>query len=275
MDNTELCERGIGSRCRAHRVGAESKDLSIHAGGTLIDGDADADFLICRLKCNRATPCENCVKRGDASSCAYAQAASRKKTQLQQQGPTSPGDMQNRIDRLEGLVLSLMTNGAQSSGPAAAMEALSAGGSSASRPETEDTKITEDESDTEQVTRSFGIMKFDTQSQKSYYVSEAHWASILSDVSRRGSICLVDTKLTRLQIAEVKQYFATHKAQYDEQAQIVASHKDPTTSQSALIFGMVSPATETEIKALFPSRYIADILVSRYFGNHDPCICMS
>lgn len=89
--------------------------------------------------------------------------------------------MQNRIDRLEGLVLSLMTNGAQSSGPTAAMEALSAGGSSESKPDIEDTK--EDESDTEQVTRSFGVMKFDTQSQKSYYVSEAHWASILSDVS--------------------------------------------------------------------------------------------
>ena len=35
--------------------------------------------------------------------------------------------MQNRIDRLESLVLSLMTNGAQSAGPAAANAALSDG----------------------------------------------------------------------------------------------------------------------------------------------------
>jgi hypothetical protein len=33
--------------------------------------------------------------------------------------------MQNRIDRLEGLVLSLMTNGAQSAGPAAAVSEIS------------------------------------------------------------------------------------------------------------------------------------------------------
>lgn len=186
MDNTESYEGGIGSHCHAHRVGAESKKLSkrvMDECATFTEGDINADFLICRLKCNRATPCENCVKRGDASSCVYAQAACRKKTQRQPHAPTSPTDMQNRIDRLEGLVLSLMTNGAQSPGPTAAMETLSAGGSSDSKPETEDTKVPEDESDTEQVTRSFGVMKFDTQSQKSYYVSEAHWASILSDVS--------------------------------------------------------------------------------------------
>jgi hypothetical protein len=40
--------------------------------------------------------------------------------------------MQNRIDRLEGLVLSLMTNGAQSAGPAAAQAAIAQSMSSAS-----------------------------------------------------------------------------------------------------------------------------------------------
>lgn len=75
-----------------------------------------------------------------------------------------------------------MTNGTQSAGPAAAMAALSAGQSSESRQDTNDVKTREDESDTEQVTRSFGVMKFDSQNQRSYYVSEAHWASILHDV---------------------------------------------------------------------------------------------
>lgn len=97
--------------------------------------------------------------------------------------------MQNRIDRLEGLVLSLMTNGSQSAGPAAAMAALSGNSSSISsaQPAT-DLDVDEDahggpeESDTEQVTKSFGIMKVDNNN-KSYYVSEAHWAAVLSDVS--------------------------------------------------------------------------------------------
>ena len=103
--------------------------------------------------------------------------------------------MQNRIDRLEGLVLSLMTNGAQSAGAAAASRTLSMSNStgsleyphevevdpeaqkySTSRGEGEDV-----ESETDQVSQSLGMMKvFNNQST---YYGDAHWATILSDVS--------------------------------------------------------------------------------------------
>ncbi|OIW34383.1 hypothetical protein CONLIGDRAFT_566845 [Coniochaeta ligniaria NRRL 30616] len=65
-----------------------------------------------RKKCDRSHPCSNCVKREGAgtSACSYASPSSRKKSQ--NQGASSPDDMQNRIDRLEGLVLSLMHGGA-------------------------------------------------------------------------------------------------------------------------------------------------------------------
>ena len=92
--------------------------------------------------------------------------------------------MQNRIDRLEGLVLSLMTNGSQSAGPAAAMAVLSGESSAGSA---RDIDVQEEgmegaeESDTDQVTKSFGMMKMDNN--KSYYISDAHWASVLNDVS--------------------------------------------------------------------------------------------
>jgi len=46
-----------------------------------------------------------------------------------------------------------------------------------------------EESDTEQVTKSFGIMKVDNN--KSYYISDAHWASVLNDVgSHLGHLLL-------------------------------------------------------------------------------------
>lgn len=99
--------------------------------------------------------------------------------------------MQNRIDRLEGLVLSLMTNGSQSSGPAAAMAALSGESSAGSTRLSHELDIDEDEmegaeeSDTDQVTKSFGIMKVDNN--KSYYISDAHWASVLNDVSSKAA----------------------------------------------------------------------------------------
>lgn len=95
--------------------------------------------------------------------------------------------MQNRIDRLEGLVLSLMTNGSQSAGPSAAMAAISGENSVGSTRFSHDLDIEEEgaeESDTDQVTKSFGIMKMDNN--KSYYISDAHWASVLNDVSLGG-----------------------------------------------------------------------------------------
>lgn len=45
-----------------------------------------------------------------------------------------------------------------------------------------------EESDTEQVTKSFGILKVDNN--KYYYISDAHWASVLHEVCPRLSFLL-------------------------------------------------------------------------------------
>lgn len=94
--------------------------------------------------------------------------------------------MQNRIDRLEGLVLSLMTNGSQSAGTAAASAAIAGTGSSRSGssqgfPRDVDSIQEEpegNESEVDQVTKSIGIMKVD--SGRNIFASEAHWYSILA-----------------------------------------------------------------------------------------------
>ncbi|OOF96380.1 hypothetical protein ASPCADRAFT_206573 [Aspergillus carbonarius ITEM 5010] len=211
-----------------------------------------------KLKCNRANPCENCVKRGDATSCSYAQANVRKKNTPQLSASSSPDDMQNRIDRLESLVLSLMTNGSQAAGPAAALAAISGNSSSAgSVPHTGDLDLEDEspngpeESDTEQVTKSFGIMKVDNN--KSWYFSEAHWATVMND------------------IAEVRNYFQTHKKQYEEQAEKLKATKLPTdVPGSALLFGATKPLTRAEIMSSFPSKYTTDMLIARYFSCYDP-----
>ena len=148
-----------------------------------------------RLKCNRSQPCENCIKRGDAMSCSYAAPGTRKKQASSSSSGSSPDGMQNRIDRLEGLVLSLMTNGSQSAGPAAATRALSMSESTGSSgyPQDGDVDIEnrqngmsrgegdEGESETDQVAQSIGLMRVDNN--KSMYIADSHWATILSDVS--------------------------------------------------------------------------------------------
>lgn len=182
MANSGSFERGTGYLSLVALAGIESQSLR---SPPLRSIPALSDCLN-RLKCNRTHPCENCIKRGDPSSCTYAQGAARKKNSPTQSSSNSPDDMQNRIDRLENLVLSLMTNGSQSAGPAAAMAAVSGDSSTGSAQYTSDLEIDEngpvgaEESDTEQVTKSFGILKVDNN--KSYYISDAHWASVLHEV---------------------------------------------------------------------------------------------
>jgi len=102
--------------------------------------------------------------------------------------------MQNRIDRLESLVLSLMTNGAQSGGSAAAAEMLSNARDAASESqEVEDDRQMrerhlQEDSDIE-LSRSVGVMK--VQNDKQFFASEAHWWAILSDVSLPGCCRMV------------------------------------------------------------------------------------
>jgi hypothetical protein len=103
--------------------------------------------------------------------------------------------MQNRIDRLEGLVLSLMTNGAQSAGPAAAAAAISRsqsdGAGSFASPlgldNEENDMIKEEEegdnSEVEGVTNSLGALKVDADKGNSWYLGDSHWHLVLADVS--------------------------------------------------------------------------------------------
>jgi hypothetical protein len=104
----------------------------------------------------------------------------RKKNQSSSGSASSPDDMQNRIDRLEGLVLSLMTNGPQSAGPVAAQAAIS-GSTSDISPGSglrnnsiqEDNDMNEDEdedSESDSVSNSFGLLKVDAEKGKSLYL---------------------------------------------------------------------------------------------------------
>lgn len=136
-------------------------------------------------------------------SCSYAAIGSRKKQSSSSQSSNSPDGMQDRIDRLEGLVLSLMTNGTQSASAAAATRALSMSNSSASLDYPPDVDVDVDvdvndqentmskgdgdeaESETDQVSQSLGMMK--VNNNQSMYFGDAHWATILSDVSQNSA----------------------------------------------------------------------------------------
>lgn len=217
-----------------------------------------------KLKCNRSNPCDNCVRRGDAASCSYAAPGTRKKNQ--NQAATSPDDMQNRIDRLEGLVLSLMTNGAESAGPTAAAAAISrsqsdsAGSSYPPDFEREDDNMikeeeADDESDVEGVTNSLGILKVDVDKGKSMYLGDSHWHMVLAD------------------IAEVKTYFAAHKKDLEKKYEYIKQSKPSTAKDGpAFLFDTTTSVTDAELRAEIPSKTEVEKLVTRYFNSYDPAI---
>ncbi|KAL9056166.1 MAG: hypothetical protein Q9162_003127 [Coniocarpon cinnabarinum] len=175
-------------------------------------------------------------------------------------GTSTPDEMQNRIDRLEGLVLSLMSTG----NPAAAQAAQAAlggpqsGGSVGSGEMDQDQQEPVDsgrqgprdeDSEVERVSNSIGIMK--VQNDRNIYASEGHWYAILSD------------------IAEVKAWFAEHKKMYDEQARKVSAWKG-TTAGTSMLFKGTARMDHRELLSNFPPRHVANELITRYFETENP-----
>lgn len=215
-----------------------------------------------KLKCNRAHPCDNCTKRGDTASCNYATPGNRKRSNTSG-AHASPDDMQNRIDRLEGLVLSLMTTGSQPGSAAAAQATidmsrsnslsgasdlrLDPGGADMIREEGEGG---EDESEVEGISRGIGIMKMDNG--KAIFASDAHWYAILGEIS------------------EVKKYFDSHKEDYRQHMAKVNAGK-AGAEKAFLLQGL--PATDkSELFAAFPPKADADRMIARYFNAYDPSV---
>ena len=221
-------------------------------------------------KCDRTHPCTNCTKREgtDTLSCSYATPVSRRKNQGQ--GEPSPDDMQNRIDRLEGLVLSLMHGGANIEAPSLpGASSVSSGGGPASNisPSAADTGSLpakfeghddgamqdDDESDIDEgLANSLGVLKVvDSARSKHVYLGEEHWHTILGD------------------IAEVKNYFASHKKDLENRYETIKLAKPSNAQQPPTLLMGATPATEIELRAELPPKSTVMALCARYFNSLD------
>ncbi|WYZ34858.1 hypothetical protein EsH8_I_001134 [Colletotrichum jinshuiense] len=222
-----------------------------------------------RLKCDRSHPCSNCVKRegDDTAACSYATPSNRKKNQSQ--GSSSPDDMQNRIDRLEGLVLSLMHGGANID-PSTAAAAGAVAGTSTSKSNTDSTphsakvdgddeaQMRDDEDDDSdpdgELATSLGVLKVDTEQGKSMYVGQEHWHTILKDIS------------------EVKSYFSNHKKELEKSYEKVMMSKPVGAREGPTFLLGAAPATEVELRAELPPKSTILTLCSRYFNSMDNAV---
>ncbi|CAM1507312.1 Fc.00g069530.m01.CDS01 [Cosmosporella sp. VM-42] len=216
-----------------------------------------------RKKCDRNHPCSNCTKREgmDTTACSYATPATRKKNQSQ--GDSSPDDMQNRIDRLEGLVLSLMHGGANvdaatAAAAGAASQSITDSGSSAKAGQEDEAAMVEDDDDDSEnedsLATSLGFLKVDTDKGKSMYIGQEHWHTILADIS------------------EVKNYFTSHKKELETSYERVKSSKPMAAREGpTLLLGAV-PASEIELRSELPPKTAVLTLCSRYFNSMDNAV---
>jgi hypothetical protein len=181
--------------------------------------------------------------------------------------------MQNRIDRLENLVLSLMHGGgnvdsasAAAAGAAARPGTVPAGisttdsASSATRVDLDDDEggmrdEGDDDSDIDDgLATSLGVLKVDTDRGKSMYVGQEHWHAILSD------------------IAEVKNYYAAHKKDLEKSYEKLMLSKPAMSREGPTFLLGATPATDVELRAELPPKSHVLILCRRYFSSMDNAV---
>ena len=201
----------------------------------------------------------------DTLSCSYATPSSRKRGQ----GPAGPDDMQNRIDRLEGLVLSLMHGGANIDASSAASAAAAATATAASQSPTDgstsariepgdDGAMLDDEEEDSDIddglATSLGVLKVDADKGKSWYIGQENWHTVLADIS------------------EVKNYFAAHKKDLEKSYESVMASKPKTARDGPTFLVGAVPATEIELRAELPPKSTVLILCGRYFNSMDNAV---
>lgn len=165
-----------------------------------------------------------------------------------------------------------MTNGPQGPGTTAAQAALDSARSSSLGGASVDTSSLDadgesmmrdgetEDSEVNDVSQRIGVMKVDNG--KAMFVSEAHWYSVLSDVCAARTKGRLEADMN-WQISEVKNYFATHREQLQEQYKRVEASKVDDAPGASFLFRAPRLNDRMEALANLPSKPVVDRLVAR------------
>lgn len=225
-----------------------------------------------KLKCDRASPCEPCLKRGRESQCKYPPAPAKSK----------PANVKGRIRQLESLVLDLMNQ--QKPAPASSETNTSptdrTGSTSSSSgmqgPFTEPTPPSDHdiglqygdgsqnaESPESGIEKPFGHMSI-SKKEISYH-SSSHWQSILSSIS--------DLK-NELGEDEDGDHVAEEEAQAaqsgDWQDTFGNSTRPRPVTELGFLVGNPGHVTKEDLIEAMPEKRVADRLLSLWFNSADP-----
>ncbi|CAG8974704.1 hypothetical protein HYALB_00006440 [Hymenoscyphus albidus] len=214
---------------------------------------AQLSCTLCRtrkLKCDRNSPCQNCIKRDLSSSCTFIHAGLRreKAAALQKSGNVGRKDVRSQISHLEQLVVSLMK---KSGGIDQNRLGISPGPSSDGPRASDFSSSTGDDQWTEitglsNTTESFGMINIDDDQPN--YVGSSHWAAILDNIA-----CLRDS---------------IENTDPPKQDRVKKMETSKITGPE-LFNGSLKSATRTEILSALPGRKQVNFLLDKYFGHPD------
>lgn len=131
-----------------------------------------------RLRCDRAFPCNNCVKRKQSSACRYVgPPGPHSRTS---QARAEPGNLQERLEHLENLVYSFVKNQVPESQTPVESAAKT---SRTARARDGKSDLSDREHAEEEHTSVDSQGRILVDSIGTRYIDAAHWKAILEDVS--------------------------------------------------------------------------------------------
>lgn len=143
-------------------------------------------IIYTRLKCSRTQPCDSCLRTGDAATCVY-EVASGPRAGRDALDHTTKREMAARIDRLEAMLFTAMSNGTPG-----VTRSTNGGETRRDEPTSgrlsqpfgrQESRVEPSDSELEQVVSVFGAMKVDQSENRTVYLDGSHWVSILTEVS--------------------------------------------------------------------------------------------
>ena len=128
-----------------------------------------------KLKCDRAHPCETCVKRGDGSSCTYGPAVGTQKATASTNDGARRAQAQDRLRSLEILVMQMINTGPDSS-KSSVPRSISPGLQGDGKP----------------AAHNDGHLRM--EGTESRYTGSTHWSAILDNINELKSVIATENQ---------------------------------------------------------------------------------
>ncbi|KAE8150537.1 putative fungal-specific transcription factor, partial [Aspergillus avenaceus] len=204
-----------------------------------------------KLRCCRTYPCTNCKKRGEALSCTFVGRGPRGKTT---HGQASPSLVQDRLQHLENLILSLTqkqkleeSQGVGHPEEHAAALTPPADSRVLSRSPSASTNVEAKESPLDPSS------KLIVKDAGTRYIDGAHWTAILEEING------------------VKEYLHESNDVSDED-NIEDGRQDMALPALLSGLGMNKAASKEELLADIPPRPVTDRLIAQFLSGNEPVL---